>query len=41
MTIYFGNFICSYIASFCVSIALEAPIVSLLKIAFAPNKRTR
>ncbi|XP_044593643.1 nose resistant to fluoxetine protein 6-like isoform X1 [Cotesia glomerata] len=40
LTVYFGNFVASYLMSFCISLALEAPVVNLLKIAFASNKRS-
>ncbi|XP_057340254.1 nose resistant to fluoxetine protein 6-like [Microplitis mediator] len=39
LTVYFGNLVSSYLMSFCISLALEAPVVNLLKIAFASNKR--
>ncbi|XP_034952182.1 nose resistant to fluoxetine protein 6-like [Chelonus insularis] len=40
LIVYFGNLVASYLMSFCISIAFEAPVVNLLKIAFASNKRT-
>ncbi|CAG5078849.1 Similar to nrf-6: Nose resistant to fluoxetine protein 6 (Caenorhabditis elegans) [Cotesia congregata] len=40
LTVYFGNLVASYLMSFCISLALEAPVVNLLKIAFASNKRS-
>ncbi|XP_024945984.1 nose resistant to fluoxetine protein 6 isoform X2 [Cephus cinctus] len=41
LIVYFGNLVASYILSFCISIALEAPVVNLLKIAFISKKRSR
>ncbi|KAK0089273.1 hypothetical protein PV325_008213 [Microctonus aethiopoides] len=41
LIVYFGNLVASYLLSFCISIALEAPVVNLLKIAFASSKPTR
>ncbi|XP_046472647.1 nose resistant to fluoxetine protein 6 [Neodiprion pinetum] len=41
LIVYFGNLVASYLLSFCISIALEAPVVNLLKIAFIPKKRSR
>ncbi|XP_051166892.1 nose resistant to fluoxetine protein 6-like [Leptopilina boulardi] len=41
LIIYFGNLVASYLLSFCVSIALEAPLVNLLKIAFTSKKRIK
>ncbi|XP_031840706.1 nose resistant to fluoxetine protein 6 [Nomia melanderi] len=41
LILYLGNLVASYLLSFCVSIALEAPIVNLLKIAFISKKRAR
>ncbi|XP_043605802.1 nose resistant to fluoxetine protein 6-like isoform X2 [Bombus pyrosoma] len=41
LILYFGNLVASYLMSFCISIALEAPIVNLLKIAFMSKKRIR
>ncbi|XP_033227188.1 nose resistant to fluoxetine protein 6-like isoform X2 [Belonocnema kinseyi] len=41
LIVYFGNLAASYLLSFCVSIALEAPVVNLLKIAFTSKKSTR
>ncbi|XP_003699901.1 nose resistant to fluoxetine protein 6 isoform X2 [Megachile rotundata] len=41
LILYFGNLVASYLISFCVSIALEAPVVNLLKIAFTSKKRIR
>lgn len=39
--IYLGNLVASYLLSFCVSIALEAPLVNLLKIIFTSKKRIK
>ncbi|KOX80350.1 Nose resistant to fluoxetine protein 6 [Melipona quadrifasciata] len=41
LILYFGNLVASYLVSFCISIAFEAPIVNLLKIAFISKKRIR
>ena len=41
LILYFGNLVASYLMSFCVSIAFEAPVVNLLKIAFISKKRVR
>lgn len=41
LILYFGNLVASYLMSFCISIAFEAPIVNLLKIAFISKKRIR
>ncbi|XP_025154476.1 uncharacterized protein LOC105186838 isoform X2 [Harpegnathos saltator] len=41
LILYFGNLVASYLLSFCVSLALEAPVVNLLKIAFTSKKRAR
>lgn len=41
LILYFGNLVASYLMSFCISIAFEAPIVNLLKIAFTSKKRIR
>lgn len=41
LILYFGNLVASYLASFCISLAFEAPVVNLLKIAFVSKKRTR
>ncbi|XP_043254228.1 nose resistant to fluoxetine protein 6-like [Colletes gigas] len=41
LILYLGNLVASYLMSFCISIALEAPIVNLLKIAFISKKRIR
>ncbi|KAI4501156.1 hypothetical protein M0802_003529 [Mischocyttarus mexicanus] len=41
LIVYFGNLVASYLVSFCISIALEAPVVSLLKIFFTGKKRMR
>ncbi|XP_076233140.1 nose resistant to fluoxetine protein 6 [Calliopsis andreniformis] len=41
LILYFGNLVASYLMSFCISIALEAPVVNLLKIAFISKKRMR
>ncbi|XP_076160264.1 nose resistant to fluoxetine protein 6 [Ptiloglossa arizonensis] len=41
LILYLGNLVASYLMSFCVSIAFEAPVVNLLKIAFISKKRTR
>ncbi|CAK9821800.1 Nose resistant to fluoxetine protein 6 [Anthophora retusa] len=41
LILYFGNLVTSYLLSFCLSIALEAPIVNLLKLAFTSKKRIR
>ncbi|XP_014486240.1 PREDICTED: nose resistant to fluoxetine protein 6-like [Dinoponera quadriceps] len=34
LIVYFGNLVASYLLSFCISLAFEAPVVNLLKIAF-------
>ncbi|XP_017755635.1 PREDICTED: nose resistant to fluoxetine protein 6 [Eufriesea mexicana] len=41
LILYFGNLVASYLISFCISMAFEAPVVNLLKIAFVSKKRTR
>ncbi|KAG9433383.1 nose resistant to fluoxetine protein 6 isoform X1 [Apis mellifera carnica] len=41
LILYFGNLVASYLMSFCISIAFEAPVVNLLKIAFISKKRAR
>ncbi|EZA49101.1 hypothetical protein DMN91_005938 [Ooceraea biroi] len=41
LIVYFGNLVASYLLSFCISIAFEAPVVNLLKIAFTSQKRVR
>ncbi|XP_029037183.1 nose resistant to fluoxetine protein 6 [Osmia bicornis bicornis] len=41
LILYFGNLVASYLMSFCISMALEAPVVNLLKIAFTSKKRIR
>ncbi|XP_048506535.1 nose resistant to fluoxetine protein 6 isoform X2 [Athalia rosae] len=41
LIVYFGNLVASYLLSFCISLALEAPVVNLLKIAFMSKKRSR
>ncbi|TGZ45983.1 Nose resistant to fluoxetine protein 6 [Temnothorax longispinosus] len=41
LILYFGNLVASYCLSFCISLALEAPVVTLLKIAFTSKKRAR
>ncbi|XP_043500964.1 nose resistant to fluoxetine protein 6-like [Polistes fuscatus] len=41
LIVYFGNLVASYLVSFCISIALEAPVVSLLKIFFTGKKLMR
>ncbi|KAF3422389.1 hypothetical protein E2986_09844 [Frieseomelitta varia] len=41
LILYFGNLVASYLVSFCISIAFEAPIVNLLKIAFISKRRIR
>ncbi|XP_032670293.1 nose resistant to fluoxetine protein 6-like [Odontomachus brunneus] len=41
LIIYFGNLVASYLLSFCISLAFEAPVVNLLKIAFTSKKRAR
>ncbi|XP_046817971.1 nose resistant to fluoxetine protein 6-like isoform X1 [Vespa crabro] len=41
LIVYFGNLVASYLMSFCISIAFEAPVVNLLKIFFTGKKRTR
>ncbi|XP_054007203.1 nose resistant to fluoxetine protein 6-like [Hylaeus anthracinus] len=41
LILYLGNLVASYLTSFCISIALEAPVVNLLKIAFISKKRIR
>jgi hypothetical protein len=38
LILYFGNLVASYLLSFCISLALEAPVVNLLKIAFTNNR---
>ncbi|XKL67399.1 hypothetical protein PGB90_002890 [Kerria lacca] len=37
--LYFGNILASFIASFCISLLFEAPVVRLLKILFSPQSR--
>ncbi|XP_012061956.1 PREDICTED: nose resistant to fluoxetine protein 6-like, partial [Atta cephalotes] len=39
LILYFGNLVASYLLSFCISLAFEAPVVTLLKIAFTSKKR--
>ncbi|GAB1859561.1 Nose resistant to fluoxetine protein 6 [Camponotus japonicus] len=39
LIVYFGNLVASYLLSFCISLAFEAPVVNLLKIAFTSKKR--
>ncbi|XP_043275158.1 nose resistant to fluoxetine protein 6-like [Venturia canescens] len=39
LIVYFGNLVASYLMSFCISVALEAPVVNLLKLAFTTNQR--
>ncbi|XP_020277996.1 nose resistant to fluoxetine protein 6-like [Pseudomyrmex gracilis] len=41
LIVYFGNLVASYLLSFCISLAFEAPVVNLLKIAFTSKKRGR
>ena len=41
LILYLGNLVASYLMSFCISIAFEAPIVNLLKITFISKKRIR
>lgn len=41
LIVYFGNLVASYLLSFCISLAFEAPVVNLLKIAFTSKKRAR
>jgi len=41
LILYFGNLVASYLLSFCISLAFEAPVVTLLKIAFTSKKRAR
>ncbi|XP_067212245.1 nose resistant to fluoxetine protein 6 [Linepithema humile] len=41
LIVYFGNLVASYLLSFCISLAFEAPVVNLLKIAFTSKKRER
>ncbi|XP_070170654.1 nose resistant to fluoxetine protein 6 isoform X2 [Polyergus mexicanus] len=41
LIVYFGNLVASYLLSFCISLAFEAPVVNLLKIAFTSQKRVR
>ncbi|CAL1681830.1 unnamed protein product [Lasius platythorax] len=41
LIVYFGNLVASYLLSFCISLAFEAPVVNLLKIAFTSKKRVR
>ncbi|XP_012278977.1 nose resistant to fluoxetine protein 6 [Orussus abietinus] len=41
LIVFFGNLVASYLMSFCISIALEAPIVNLLKTALMGKKRAR
>ncbi|XP_026670545.1 nose resistant to fluoxetine protein 6-like [Ceratina calcarata] len=41
LILYLGNLVASYLMSFCISIAFEAPVVNLLKIAFISKKRIR
>ncbi|XP_011170992.1 nose resistant to fluoxetine protein 6 [Solenopsis invicta] len=41
LILYFGNLVASYLLSFCISLALEAPVVTLLKITFTSKKRAR
>ncbi|XP_029168174.1 nose resistant to fluoxetine protein 6-like [Nylanderia fulva] len=41
LIVYFGNLVASYLLSFCISLAFEAPVVNLLKIAFSSKKRVR
>ncbi|XP_011256830.1 nose resistant to fluoxetine protein 6 isoform X2 [Camponotus floridanus] len=41
LIVYFGNLVASYLLSFCISLAFEAPVVNLLKLAFTSKKRMR
>ncbi|XP_050456322.1 nose resistant to fluoxetine protein 6-like [Cataglyphis hispanica] len=41
LIVYFGNLVASYLLSFCISLAFEAPVVNLLKIAFTSQKKVR
>lgn len=41
LILYFGNLVASYLLSFCISLAFEAPVVTLLKIVFTSKKRAR